>query len=68
MGDVLLLYFGNCCVYCVGKAFSKILLELAVGDSVEFFLFNLLVVTIQNTVIDKLIAPVGSVISAFCTI
>lgn len=65
MGDVLLLYFGNCCVYCVGKAFSKILLDLAVGDSVEFFLFNPLVVTVQ---IDKLIAPVGSVISAFHTI
>ena len=37
MGDVLLLCFGNCCVYCGGKAFCKVLLELAVGDSVEFF-------------------------------
>ena len=42
MGDVLLLCFGNCCVYCCGKAFCKILLELAVGDGVEFFLFNML--------------------------
>ena len=42
MGDVLHLCFGNCCVYCGGNAFCKILLELAVGDSVEFFLLNLL--------------------------
>ena len=44
MGDVLLLCFGNCC----GKAFCKILLELAVGDSVEFFLFNMLDVAIPD--------------------
>ena len=48
MGDVLLLCFGNCCVYCGGKAFCKVLLELAVGDSVEFFLFNLLDVAIPD--------------------
>ena len=48
MGDVLLLCFGNCCVYCGGKAFCKILLELAVGDKVEFFLFNLLDVAIPD--------------------
>ena len=48
MGDVLLLCFGNCCVYCGGKAFCKVLLELAVGDSVEFVLFNLLDVAIPD--------------------
>lgn len=37
MGDVLLLCFGNCGVYCGGKAFSIMLLELAVGDSIELF-------------------------------
>ena len=35
MGDNLLLCFGYCCVNCGGKAFFKIMLQLAVGHSVE---------------------------------
>ena len=48
MGDVLILCFRYCCVHCGGKAFSKILLQLAVGHSVELIVFHLLDVTIPD--------------------
>ena len=41
-------FIGKGCVYCGGKAFSIILLGLAVGDSVEFVPFNLLDVAILD--------------------
>ena len=48
MGDVLLFCFSECHVYYGGKAFSEILLKLAVGHSVELFVFNLLHVAIPD--------------------
>ena len=48
MGDVLFLCFRYCCVKCGGTAFSKILLQLAVGHSVELIVSYLLDVTIPD--------------------
>lgn len=52
-------------VVFTGKAFSIMLLELAVSDSVKFFP-SIYWMWLSQT--DKLIAPVGLVILASCTI